>query len=121
MGSGSIPGGGEDDLLVLIQNHIDNVVNAADAPGFFDVHPQGIAFQPSGAGFVLHHHPVIGLNGVPAGYAGHNGLGSAGIARKIVVFHISKTDAEVCFRNHPGDIHGGAPAGDTHADAVAAI
>ena len=79
---------------------------------------RGLRVQVPGAGGLLYHHAVVGLDGRPGGHAGHDGLGPAGVAGEVVVLDIAQADAPVRLRHHPGDVHRCAPAGDAQADAV---
>ena len=61
---------------------------------------------------------MVGLDGVPGGDAGHDGLGAAGIAGEIVIFNVAQTDSPVGLRHHPRDVHRGSRPGDAHTHAV---
>ena len=82
-------GDSPDDLFVLIQHHVQQKVDADDRAGFLDILPDRVAGKPAGAGGLLHHAAVIVLDGRRRGAAGHDRLGSAGVAGKVVVLHVA--------------------------------
>ena len=71
-----------------------------------------------GAGLLLHHHPVVLLDGGAGRHPGHQRLAAPGIPGEIVVLDVAQTYAPVRLGHHPGDIHRGATAGAAKADAI---
>ena len=110
-----------DDLLMLAEDHVEDEVDAAQGPGLLNIHPQGVGLQGPGASLAPDHHGVVGLDGVPRGHAGHNGLGPAGVAGKVVVLNVSQADAPVRLRHGAGDVYRRSGGGDAHGDAVGGI
>ena len=100
-----------DDLLVLVQHHVQDEVHTHHGRGFLDVLTHGIAFELARARGRLHHAAVVRLNCRARGNAGHDGLRAAGIACKIMIFNIAQADSAVGFRNRAHDIHRRAAAG----------
>ena len=105
VGSHQIAGNGLDDLLVGVQHHIYDEVHPHHGGGFFNVLPDRVALQFSGTGGIFHHSAVVGLDGRPGGDAGHDGLGAAGVAGKVMVFNIAQADAPVRLRHGPHDMY----------------
>ena len=116
VGLGHIAGHGLDDLLLLIQDHVQDEVHAADVGGLFDVLTQGIGGDVAGAGQGVDHHGVVRLDGGPGGDAGHDGLGAAGIAGEVVIFDVAQADPAVGLGHLFHDVHRGATGGDAHGD-----
>ena len=88
---------GVDNVLVLVQDHVDDVVDAADGTGFLNILPDGVALQLACTGRFRHHHPVVDLNGIGGRGTGHNRFGSAGVAGKVVKFNVAQTDSNICL------------------------
>ena len=57
---------------------------------------------------------MIALDGVPGGYARHNGLGASAVSRKIMKLNVAETDTDVCLCHIPIDINRGSPSGSPH-------
>ena len=121
VGQGHITGHGADDLLVLIQHHVEDIIHPAHGGGLLNVPAQGVALQISGAGALPDHHGVIGLDRAGSGDAGHNGLGAAGISGKVVIFDVAQANAPVRLGHHPGDVHRRTGRGDAQMHHIRGV
>ena len=108
-------------MLVFVQHHIENIVNAADGTGLLNVLPDGISLQFSGAGVFADHLAVIALNGRPGGNSRHNRLGAAAVTGKIMVLNISQADPAVCLRHSPKHIYRRSVGSDSHMNAIGRV
>ena len=118
MGRDDIPADGVDDLLGLIQNHIDNKVNRTAGKSVLQVLPEGIAFQLAGARIGSDHAGVVGLDRRPCGDSRHDSLCSAGISGEIVVFDVAQTDTAVRLCHRTADVYGGAAGRGAHMNEI---
>ena len=100
-----ITGYAVDDLFTGIQHDIDNKINPRHLSRLFDITTDRIIIQISGTCTWIHHHSVIHGNGRNGRYARHDCLGTPGIPRKIMEFHIPKTDSSICLYNSGINIH----------------
>ena len=121
VGRSDVAGGGTQDLLVLAQHHVEDEIRAAHGGGLLNVGADGIGGDVARAGLGPDHHGVVRLDRRAGGDAGHNGLGAAGIAGKIVVLHIAQTDTAVGLGHNAGDVHRRAGPGETQVHAVVRI
>ena len=89
----------------LLYRDIDNKINPRHLSRLFDITTDRIIIQISGTCTWIHHHSVIHGNGRNGRYARHDCLGTPGIPRKIMEFHIPKTDSSICLYNSGINIH----------------
>ena len=106
---------------MFVQHRIDNIVNAADCAGLFNVSANGVAFQLSCTCIIGYHHAMILLNGRRRRHTGHDCLSATGIAGKVVELNIAQTDTHICLRYDTGDIYRRACFRHTHVHAVTDI
>ena len=121
MGSGYITSHRINDVLMLIQNHIHNIIDAADRTCLLDILTDGIARQLSRTRRFLYHHTVIGLNGRRSGNTRHNRFSTAGISGKIVKLNISGAYPKIRLRYRTGDIHRCPGVGYAHTHTIVRV
>ncbi len=120
MGGDGVAGNGENDFFVLVQNDVDDVVDAEEGSGFLYIHTDG-ALEVAGMGFGHDHHFVVLADGFTRRHAGHDGFGAAAVTGEVVVLDVAHADAEIGFRNDAEYVYGGAGGGNAYAHAVVGI
>ena len=75
----------------------------------------------AGIGAGTDHILMVGLDGIMGGYTGHDSFHAAGIAGKIMVFHIACQNAAIRFRHGFENVHGSTVFAGAHMDALLRI
>ena len=112
-----VAGHGADDPFVLVQQDVEDEVDADEAAGLVDVLAHGIAGDDAGPGGGREHHAVVVADGGVGAEAGHDRLGAAAEAGEVVVLDVAGADAQVGLEVGREDLEARAARGraDRHA------
>jgi len=113
-----VTGHGADDATLFVQHHVEEEVDADDAPGLVDVLAHRVAVEGPGAGRVGKHHGMVGANGVVRADAGHHRLGATREAGEVVVVDIAGADTQISLDVGAEDDERRAAARRTHGDTL---
>ena len=86
-------------IFMLVQNHVQKEIHAADTCRLFQVLPHRIPFKGSRLCHGVNHPAVVFPNGLHGGNARHDCLCSARITGKKMVFNIAQTYSQVSMRH----------------------
>ena len=121
VGSDVVARHGMDDLLVLVEDHVEGEVDLDEAADLLQVLPDGVALVVARPGTLLQHHPVVGPDGLDRRDAGKDGLGPAAVAGKVMKLDVPDADPAVGLHDGPENIDRRAPGGLTQVHTVQGV